>query len=467
MNIKEIYIKFSQDQVQFTVKEKPTDDQPVQEQQRKNDSSLEIRIVRTFHKVLNIPRASEELDSDNFQTLGETLMKVLSDFSGNNLPLQFILKSYFKDPNCRCRIYLDFEKKSGGYAELPWEYLFLDGEFLAAHRQYRFDLIRKIPRNPVALPPIARTGNALNLIYLACDPQDARYEKIDGQKIEQVILKDLREAFGANKIRAFAMDPATNAANFKKNFAEALMQLRQQTPDEPYIFHFFGHAVVKKDGPNGCLVFPPISADNPAPDEVNETRFENFFADQNDLPQVVVLQACGSGRIVNYDLDTGVALRLAAKRNIPAVVSLQNEVSLQASLKFVFFLYGRILVGDDIAEAMTRARKFIGDDYLLESGREAFSQNLFGSPVLMLTTEQPFVLVSNTPLSQLPGSPQPALVKVCVQKRDPRCSQFFAMDMAFCPICKGPLAVQEISQTPSTALSETSTAIQTNIRPGF
>jgi hypothetical protein len=465
MDIKEIYIKFSQDQVQFTVRDKSTDEAPVQEQQRKNDSSLEIRIVRTFHKVLNIPRASEELDGDNFQTLGETLMKVLSDFSGNNLPLQFILKSYFKDPNCRCRIYLEFEKKSGGYAELPWEYLFLDGEYLGAHRQHRFDLIRKIPRNPAALPPVVKTGSALNVVYLVCDSHDNRFEQPDAQKLEQQVFQDLRDAFGAEKIRAFAMDPATNAASFKKNFAEALARLRMQAKDEPYVFHFYGNAIVKKDTGNGCLIFPPIDPANPVADEVNENRFENFFADSIDLPQLVVLQACGAGRIVQYDLDTGLALRLAAKRNIPAVVSLQNEVSPGASLKFIFFLYGRLLFGNDIAEAMTRARKYIGDDYLLETGKEAFSQNLFGSPVLMMTTEKPFYLVRENLAQQIPGSQKPAYVKVCINRRDQGCNTYFSLDTIQCPNCRGPLELFDINQA-STARDETDQNLQTTSRSG-
>jgi hypothetical protein len=408
------------------------------------ENNLEVRIVKIFHKVLNNPISSQAnlFDVDNFKTLGETLYKVLLENSNDDFTFKDIYNEVSRDDSLKCKIILEFDRNVDGLAELPWEYISYKQQFLTAYKNTRFEIIRRIiPFNSAVKPKHTQPANRLNILLIVANPELGNWH-ID-TKIINDGFNQLKKTYG-DKINIFRFALPLYRERFSQGFDDFLKQFRAETADEPYIIHFYGHAMYKDS--DSFLVFPNSDVQATEPDFVRDTAFENFFTGQNDLPMTFVLQACSSGKIMDYKNDKGIALRLASKLNIPAVVSMQNDINPETSTAFIKKMYESLLRGEDISTAVKDGRTYVATRYQEEElKREHFSDNFFGSPVLMLTSKEPPVFIkessSDTPTQQ---STTPSVVysethKLCANfnRGNPGCRMKVPMEKERCSFCQG------------------------------
>ena len=461
MKEKIIFITISPDSITY----REESNSPQGNKLDKND--LDIRIIKIFHKVLNtaLPGDTTQIfDSENFKTLGATLHKILLNFQNDNFNFSNIHNDIHKGKDVRCRIVLEFDKNVDGLAELPWEYLSHKDEFLFAYRETNFELIRKIqPTGIIQIPEYTDPSNHLNVILIIANPRVGNWN-IDTKIVHQC-FNDLKKKYG-EKINVLYFPEQLDRKNFYKNFKEQLKSLRDsaQNSREPYIVHFYGHACIK-DG-KSCLVFPPSEENGNEPDFVSDEVFDNYFSGSADLPVLFILQACSSGKIMDYKNEQGIALRLSSRRSIPAVLSMQNDIKPTESTAFMKVFYEKLMEGHDVSSAVREGRTYMGNDYQLEQGNAPFKENFFGSPILMLTSPMPPVLIKKeeAPISNnqvnSASSSTVSMQKICINARrgNPGCKRPVAMEVSKCVWCQStefvPIDTPDTLQPLSTPTAE-------------
>src|SRR6185369_2451347 len=94
------------------------------------------------------------------------------------------------------------------------------------------------------------------------------------------------------------------------------------------------------------------------------------------------------------DLAKGKGVAVAmAKKDIPVVIGMQNEIDPESSSAFSNEYYRSLIEGCDVGEAITNGRYFLGYKYNIQSAKDIFGTNEFGSPVLFINTIEPITLV--------------------------------------------------------------------------
>lgn len=375
----------------------------------KDKFNLEFSIARIFHRVLNVYRLIDQqiFEMNDYKILGNSLSKILfeNEISDQNKKALDSLMRTFRnthlDSDVRCRIYLEFQPDAGDVAMLPWEYLRLrleiqdKGEFpiyLAADEDAKFDLIRSFPvyENFKAPAPV----QTLHVVVVTSNSEGPF--NIDKDRKFEDWCADLKNRnataieFHELKQPLDQVDKDTNEHSFTARLKELV-----KTFDGPYILHYFGHSQVKEGV--GSLSFV---GENGKAAWVIDQQFAKLFNSKNlRKPHVVILQACSSGQIAAFkevegdeekNEIRGVAINLVMNE-IPAVVAMQNDVTEADSLAFLTQMYQSLIEGDDIAEAVTKGRTYLGWAY--EGSKQSHhSNNIFGTPVLFLSASQPFSL---------------------------------------------------------------------------
>lgn len=159
----------------------------------------------------------------------------------------------------------------------------------------------------------------------------------------------------------------------------------------PYVLHLLGHAHMNKEQ-SGIF----FNGDHDTAEEVKSEDFADLFErngrDDFRQPDLIVLQACESGQVGEKGNGIGFLL---AKKGIPAVVAMQNEITEDAAENFIREFYLSLLKGDDIAHAVTKGRTFMGINYNkdIEKPEQHYSDNTFGAPIVFISSETPFYFV--------------------------------------------------------------------------
>ncbi|HEX5169060.1 MAG TPA: CHAT domain-containing protein [Cyclobacteriaceae bacterium] len=359
----------------------------------KNSMKLELSVTRIFHKVLN--RGKRELleifEKNDFEVLGNMLFKILLSEEAVRSFLYGRLALITRDQQARCRMLIEFDPNAYDLAALPWEYLLIqqDAEknispfFWAADRNRQFDLIRYVaPDFPPAVQPLITESQSLNVILVINNPSD---KPIDKTRMISC-LKKLRtdhKSFNLYTDENLINPPFTK---LKERLTEYLKFI-----DGPYVLHFYGHAQMHKE--QAGIFF------NSASDTAEEVKGDDFAdlfdrggRDNFRQPDLVVLQACESGQVGEKGNGIGFLL---AKKGIPAVVAMQNEVTEDASENFVREFYLSLLKGDNVAHAVTNGRTFMAINYNkdAENPEEHYCDNTFGAPIVFISSESPFYLL--------------------------------------------------------------------------
>ena len=139
--------------------------------------------------------------------------------------------------------------------------------------------------------------------------------------------------------------------------------------DEAHVFHFIGHGGFDPDTLEGLVA---LAHEDGEVDKVSATRLGRLFAGRAQL-RLVVLNSCEGARANVSDLFSSAAGHLI-RQGIPAVVSMQHEITDPAALEFSRTFYDALAQRLPVDAAVTEARKAItmADERSLE----------FATPVL-------------------------------------------------------------------------------------
>lgn len=379
---------------------------------------VELQVARTFHKILNylylkkdfVEKEDKDIfQKEDFEILGEMLRKILYGKFGAAVveDIVFNLLELAKGA-AKCRIYLEFEKNCE-LAVLPWEYTVLKDNknksiYLAANKDKNFDLIRRIDAS----------GNLrmidtkkLNCVLIVSSQKNKTSNDDDIPAIgddEVELVTGLFDELKANYPARFDYQTLVNPEfeNLSKELEEAVSKFETNGGDPPpYVIHYLGHSSFRND--EGKIVF--LREDKNS-HWIRDAEFAQVFDSRNldfGSPQMFTLQSCDSAKLSTY--GRGVALSLVNQK-IPAILGMQNEVDTATSTQFMKKFYEALLQGNDVGEAVTIGRTFLGkgeedaQGKYLKSESGWYKTNSFGSPVLFITTLKPIYFFEKT--TQLP-----------------------------------------------------------------
>lgn len=382
-----------------------------------NNIRIELGITRVFHKVLNLIKSEPDLfQKEDFELLGEMLAKILFGKKNDTKnfrnyimkDVEFLLDQKNQGGNKICRIYLEFDYDSE-VAELPWEYTRYQTRatdvnasqswYIAANNKSRFNLIRRVKRNPTPQPD----AEMMFVIVIAnmegnktADPQiDARIAEFPKIKSLFQNLQQLNTNDPANFPYPLKVEYLENisSGDIGKEIERIYHQWENTYHVQPnYVIHYTGHAMMQKQV--GYIVVKNK-------EDIMEWREDKKFAaifnkEKLNIPQpsLVCLQACDSAKIGSIKNELrGVAYEFT-RQDIPAVVGMQNEINTPSSCAFFEKFYSSLLQGDDVASAITNGRDYLGITFNIDD--ETYINNSFGSPVLFITTREPIQLIKST-----------------------------------------------------------------------
>ena len=347
----------------------------------------ELSVAKVFHKVLNKGRVEEIFEKSDYEVLGKMLYEILTANSEVKEFIEMLIDRSTKSGDIRYKFMLQFEGDTQDLEGLPWEYLLVpvksknNSFYLSAGKDMQFDFVRDYDlKNNYDLPSI-EPREQLTVIWIFVGERRSEIDaKLDFGKCEEVfeVLRKKNKSANENgpieKFKYFKVKDPT-----KDNLKTILKDILELI-DGPYVLHFLGHSEMRKnEGP-----FIGLSSGGDLVEWVKANFFVEMFkkgADPLRLPSLIVLQACESAQI--NDKGEGLAVGLI-KQGVPAVVAMQNEISLDSSLAFVREFYSNLLKGEDVSYSMTQCRYYLGCNYPKEDPNpdNHYGNNIFGTPVL-------------------------------------------------------------------------------------
>jgi len=379
----------------------------------KNNIRVELGIAKVFHKVLNLIKTERDLfQKEDFELLGEMLSKILfGKISDQKDVRNFIMTEVeqileINNPasNKICRIYLEFDQKSG-VAILPWEYILYKTRstkdsksiYLSANIKSRFHLIRRVQENVCESP---KTDKLFIIVLVNVDGNKDAMPPIDSRSAELQKIKTAFDKLQKNYPESLVIKyiESVPITNIKQEIEDTYREWEDKYKQRPYYaIHYLGHSMLEKQ--IGKLVVK--NSDSGKPDWVEDKLFASIFSEDSlevNQPSLVCFQACDSAKIGSYDGKLrGVAYEFTSI-NIPAVVGMQNEIDTPYSNAFFERFYDSILDASDVAEAVTAGRDFLGRKFNVIG--DGYINNSFGSPVLFITTEEPIRIIKSKDLEE-------------------------------------------------------------------
>jgi hypothetical protein len=218
--------------------------------------------------------------------------------------------------------------------DVPWEYLFDDPDFLAVSAFTPVVRYLDLPRGhrPLNVEP------PLRLLGVVSSPAD--YEQLDVERERSNLEGALSELSAAGAIELHWLERPT--------LGGLLRALQSQTF---HALHYIGHGTYDRDTETGVLLFEdeagwarPVTGD----------KLGMIVHDFSSL-RLAVLNACEGARTARTDPFAGVAGSLV-RRDIPAVVAMQFEISDEAAIVFAGGFYRPLAAGAPVDTSLAAAR---------------------------------------------------------------------------------------------------------------
>jgi Tol biopolymer transport system component len=227
-------------------------------------------------------------------------------------------------------------------ADLPWEYLYDNRDFLALSTTT--PLIRYVdlpnPPRPLAI------DLPLRILVMVSSPNDLPGLDVDKEKSK--IQEALSSLIEDHKLELVFSQDAT-----LQTLQRTLRQARSQ--GHPYhIWHFIGHGVFDPVSQTGQLAFCGVGG---LLSPVDGFQLGTLIGDYPEI-RLVLLNACEGARNSLQDPFAGVATALV-ERGIPAVIGMQFEISDEAAIVFSEGFYTALVDGLPVDAALTESRRSI------------------------------------------------------------------------------------------------------------
>jgi CHAT domain len=273
------------------------------------------------------------------QDVGETLFRAL--FNGKIRQLYDRSCGTRLDPLRGLRIRLRFHPEVAAvtrFANLPWELLYDAGtkDFLGLSRRTPVVRYLEVPRavDTAAVEP------PLRVLVVAASPHDAYPLDLDQER--RAILAAWPEG-GPVEVTFLGH------ANL-----DQLHEALQRRPDQRFhVLHFMGHGTFDPATDQGSLL---MEDEEGGPRQVSGELLANML--KEELPQLVVLNACESARAGGIDKSgfyAGVASALVLG-GVPSVVAMRVPISDRAAILFSRQVYRDLAVGRPIDAAVAEGR---------------------------------------------------------------------------------------------------------------
>lgn len=223
-------------------------------------------------------------------------------------------------------------------ADLPWEYLYDTENNKFLFLSSKTPLVRYL-EIPQRIRPF-RVRPPLRFLVMISNPADSNYSPLEVEKEWKQLnesLAGLRDNGQIELVQVEATASALQAKLREGNF---------------HVFHFIGHGGFDKEIQDGFLVmsddeFPSLSGNG----------LGMLLADHDKLG-LVVLNACEGARGSRSNPFSGVAQKLV-KYGIPAVISMQFQITDDAAIRFSKEFYKAIAGYYPVDAALAEARKEI------------------------------------------------------------------------------------------------------------
>ena len=271
-------------------------------------------------------------------------------------------------------------------AAVPWEYLYDEPAFLSISTWTPVVRYLDLPKPRRAL----EVQLPLRILGIVGTPWDA--ETLN-TAVEQGRLED-------------ALRPLIDAGAVTLDWLEEVNLLalaRKLRPDTYHVLHFIGHGGFDDASGEGAVLFEDSAGRGRL---VSGDQLGTVLADKVSL-RLVVLNSCEGARTSLDDPFSGVAASLV-RREIPAVIGMQFEITDRAAVLFAGEFYAMLAAGRSVDSAVTEARLAIFADQ---------NDVEWGTPVLfMRVADGQLFSIANAPPARhvdpeiLPPKPVPAAI---------------------------------------------------------
>lgn len=315
--------------------------------------------------------------TQSVESVGQELFDALMVSEVSDLYRKSLYAAQEKGKGLRVRLRIE----APDLATLPWEYLFdeSDGDFIALSKRTpvtRYLEVARPPPKPTREPRIRILGMVVSPKDLP--PLDVEREK---SQIEEALAGRLREG----EVALEWLDGQT--------WRDLQRAMRKEHWN---VFHFIGHGDFQND--EGVLAMADEDGNSQL---MTATQVGRLLADHDSL-RLAVLNSCRGASASNNDLysSTGAVLM---RRGVPAVVSMQYEISDRAAIEFARMFYEVLADNEPVDTAVTEARIAISN--VPGTRRE------WATPVLHMRTADGVLFVPNVAdeiFAGLPGAQIPA-----------------------------------------------------------
>lgn len=220
---------------------------------------------------------------------------------------------------------------------VPWEILY--DASADANRWVALDARRAMARMIDSSEPHveAAAGDLKRVLLAAANPADTDRLKLNAE------LKRVSDILSRHDLRPVILERTTRSV------------LLERIGDcEPQIVHFMGHGSIDSPHGKGVLLF---EGKRRAIDAVDAPTFASFFVGRA-MPRLVLLNSCltaATGRARTFNAFSSVAAALIAA-GVPAVIAMQSTIRDDNAVKFTEALYGALVRGNAIEDALSQAR---------------------------------------------------------------------------------------------------------------
>ncbi|MGH4007356.1 MAG: CHAT domain-containing WD40 repeat protein [Pseudonocardiaceae bacterium] len=262
-------------------------------------------------------------------------------------------------------------------ARLPWELLF------DPDQQDYLGLSMPLVRHPEVLaprPPL-KVALPLRILGMVARPDDQHVWEVDEEQ------RRLRTA-----LAGLERDGLVELAWVVGQTYNALQDALDQGPW--HVFHFVGHGGYDRVAEGGGTL--ALADDEGHTDPVGADDLSRLLAKHHTL-RLVVLNASDTGQNSTANAFSSTAIALT-RREIPAVVAMQFEISDPAAIVFAQTFYQSVAKGHPADDSVVRTRQAL---------RRAKKDTLeWGAPVLYLRAPDGRIFDNTSPLPPQPRPPQ-------------------------------------------------------------
>ena len=262
-------------------------------------------------------------------------------------------------------------------AALPWEYLFdpSAGDFLCLSTEtplIRFLEVARPIESLTTTPP-------LNILGVVANPRGLPALDVDKEKAQMAIA--IEHLIDKGFITLTWMDGQT--------WRELKDAMRDGTW---HILHFIGHGGFNADTGEGSIA---LANEDGSTYELTATNLGRLLSGHRSM-RLAVLNSCEGAR-TGTELFSSVGANLI-RRGIPAVVSMQYEISDRAALEFSRSFYESIAEGMPVDAAMQEARQAM--NFAISGSAE------WGTPVLYMRSPDGRLFDIDVPGAIFPDAPE-------------------------------------------------------------